>query len=156
MDKQLQKLIELSKKTGDRLIAFDPSGQYSAYVVMGVDDYEKLAVGMSEVRGLTEDELLDKINRDIAIWKSDKMDDDVLQKLDKYSEAEDEFNNDFIGGESDDWYSVDEIVQKADYINDEEEAKSERSGGWSIPSARKKKAEEIIEEDRYYLEDIED
>ena len=155
MDNQLQKLIELSRKTGDRLIAFDSENKTSPYVVMAVDDYEKLAIGMSEVRGLTEDELLDKINRDIAIWKSDKIDDDSLLKSDKYSEDEDEFDDGFVATD-DDWYSVDEIVQKAEYINNDDEVTSQKSGGWSIPSARKKKAEEIIEEDRYYLEDIED
>ncbi len=155
MDKQLQKLIELSNKTGDRLIVFDPSNRQSAYVVMGVNDYEKMAVGMSEVRGLTEDELLDKINRDIAIWKSDKIDDDIESKFDKYSlrkqTIEDEFSLE------DDWHSVDEIAQNIDYRKDnEDEFENKKNRAWNIPSDRKKRAEEIIEEDRYYLETLED
>ncbi len=156
MNKQLQKLIELSNKTGDRLIVFDPNNKHSAYVVMGVDDYEKLAVGMSEVRGLTEDELLDKINRDIAIWKSDKADDGVLANTSKYSEEKDDFTDEF-DTEEDDWYSIDEIAQKSNYIDeDNEEIRASKNSSWNIPSDRKKRAEEIIEEDRYYLETLED
>ena len=67
----MQKLIRLSKKTGDRLIVFDDNNPEDSFVLMGVNDYEKLVIQKSEVRGLTEDELLDKINRDIAIWKSE-------------------------------------------------------------------------------------
>src|SRR3989339_1858750 len=76
MSNQLQKAIKLAKKTGDRLIIFDSGKTDNAYVVMSLDEYEKLIVGGSEVRGLTEDELLDKINRDIAIWKSEQDFDD--------------------------------------------------------------------------------
>ncbi len=60
-DNQLQRAIDLTKKTGDRLIVFDKADSESPYVVMSLDEYEKLAVGHSEVRGLTENELLDKI-----------------------------------------------------------------------------------------------
>lgn len=72
MQEQLQKAIKLAKKTGDRLIVFDPNNADLAYVVMTLEDYERLMVKKSEVKGLTEDELLDKINRDIAIWKSEQ------------------------------------------------------------------------------------
>ena len=41
-------------------------------MVLALKDYENLVLGKSEVRGLTEDGLLDKINRDIAIWKSEQ------------------------------------------------------------------------------------
>jgi hypothetical protein len=85
----LKKIIELIKKTGDRFITLDGDG--NTYVVMNLKDYERLALGRSEVRGLTEDELLDKINRDIALWRStqeeEKMDkwDDLGLKLNKNS-----------------------------------------------------------------------
>ncbi len=155
MDKQLQKLIELSNKTGDRLIVFDPNNEQSAYVVMGVNDYEKMAIGMSEVRGLTEDELLDKINRDIAIWKSDKIDDNIEQNFDRYSLKEQNFEDEF--SVEDDWHSVEDIAQNIGYREDDEERfENKKNRAWNIPKDRKKRAEEIIEEDRYYLETLED
>ena len=60
MDNQLKKAISLAKKTGDRLIIYDSSNPINTFVVMSLDDYEHMVVERSEVKGLTEDELLDK------------------------------------------------------------------------------------------------
>ena len=72
----LQKVVNLIKKTGDKAIILDQNGEPN-YVIMTLNDYEQLILGKSEVRGLTEPELLDKINRDIAIWKEDQGVDDL-------------------------------------------------------------------------------
>jgi len=130
MQDQLQKAINLAKKTGDKLIVFDSSKPENVFVVLSLKDYENLVLGKSEVRGLTEDELLDKINRDIAIWKSDQ------------SEAE---NFDAVP----DYFS--ELPAKEETAGKD----MKRAGNsWSIPSRRKINAEEIIEEDRQYLEEL--
>lgn len=148
MSNQLQKAIKLAKKTGDRIIIFDSAKTDSAYVIMSLDEYEKLIIGGSEVRGLTEDELLDKINRDIAIWKSEQ---------------------DFDTNKTADFGRNDKIVERHDYSelteNEERQVSYPRAKKddqvfkqtkkhWSIPSNRKEGAEEIIEEDRQYLENI--
>ncbi|MFA5021041.1 MAG: hypothetical protein WC517_03210 [Patescibacteria group bacterium] len=82
----LQKLVNLLKKTGDKAIIMDETGE-PGYVIMTVADYEELILGKSGVSGLTEDELLDKINHDIAIWK----DNQELRELsvDQYNFAKD-------------------------------------------------------------------
>lgn len=67
----LQRIINLIKKTGDKAIILDEDGEPN-YVIMGIFDYERLVLGRAEVKGLTEEELLDKINRDITIWKEDQ------------------------------------------------------------------------------------
>jgi hypothetical protein len=87
MQDQLQKAINLVKKTGDKLIVYDSAKPDNTFVIMALKDYENLVLGRSEVRGLTEDELLDKINRDIAIWK----DSQELRELavDQYNFAKD-------------------------------------------------------------------
>ena len=169
MDNKLQKLIDLSRKTGDRIISFDQSGQNDPYVVMSVDEYEKIIVGKSEVRGLTEDEMLDKINRDIAIWKSDlevQENSPVLDKIFNNSDDEDLPEDEFYGLEDDvaeeaqeeenDWYSLNEITKDKDYDFGGSSQKKISGKTWAIPRDRKKNAEEIIEEDRYYLEEIDD
>ncbi|OGY92347.1 MAG: hypothetical protein A3H70_04515 [Candidatus Komeilibacteria bacterium RIFCSPLOWO2_02_FULL_48_11] len=69
MTKSLNKVLELINKTGDRCIILPETGD-EAYAVMSLPEYERLALRKSEVAALTEDELLDKINRDIAVWKS--------------------------------------------------------------------------------------
>ena len=63
------KIIDLAKKTGDTCIVLDAAGE-PAYVLLPFGVYERLAAGKAEVTGMTEDELLGKINRDIALWKS--------------------------------------------------------------------------------------
>ncbi|MFA5047911.1 MAG: hypothetical protein WC516_02610 [Patescibacteria group bacterium] len=67
----LKKIVNLLKKTGDKAIILDENGDPS-YVIMTLGDYEGLILGKAEVKGLTEDELLDKINRDIAIWQDNQ------------------------------------------------------------------------------------
>ena len=139
MPNQLQKVINLAKKTGDRLIVFDTTGSDNIYIVMSLDEYEKLVIGKSEVRNLTEDELLDKINRDIAIWKSEQ---DYQENKGKEAYFEDNFDYQTKG-----WSKVDNIIAA-------EEKKKAKEDSWAIPTDRKEGAEEIIEEDRQYLEEV--
>jgi hypothetical protein len=136
MMSQLQKAILLARKTGDKLIVFDSANPEAAYVVMTIDQYEKIAVNQTKITGLTEQELLDKINRDIAIWKSEQ--EDAGWSLKKYIHRQMEDSNDF----NQDWNKNNE--------------KSIRGRGplWRIPRERKEAAEEVIEEDRHYLEDV--
>ncbi len=134
MQNQLQKAINLAKKTGDRLIVFDAVRLDNAYVVLSLDEYEKLVIGRSEVRNLTEDELLDKINRDIAIWKSEQ-----------------NFDSNSIGIINDN-LPIPKMEAEKD-INIEE-AKKGSKRQWAIPEDIKSGAEEVIEEDRQYLEEI--
>ncbi|QQS60059.1 hypothetical protein IPN41_02945 [Candidatus Falkowbacteria bacterium] len=70
MSDRLQRLIHLINKTGDKLIVFDQQNPDNCYVISGLSDYEHIVKEGSDIKGLTEDELIDKINRDIAIWKN--------------------------------------------------------------------------------------
>ena len=80
----LQKIINLIKKTGDKAIILDENGEPS-YVIMTLFDYERLILGKAGVAGLTEDEFLDKINRDIEIWKESKSEPEIGHlPLDQY------------------------------------------------------------------------
>jgi len=90
----IEKIVNLIRKTGDKAIILDKNGDPS-YVVMTVTDYENLVLGKSGLLNLTEDELLDKINRDIEIWKNCKEEDhlpidqyDFSQELGKNYEVE--------------------------------------------------------------------
>jgi len=174
MQAQLQKAIRLAKKTGDRLIVFDSAHTGDIYVVMSLDEYEKLVIGRSEVRGLTEEELLDKINRDIAIWKSEqdfwedrgKKDNDYFvgevsdvrrERPRGYNhpfrkQRDDERNN--REGESREVYIDDDDMRADADSKRPERMETKKKNPWAIPSARKEAAEEIIEEDRQYLEEV--
>ena len=102
---------------------------------MSLIEYEKLVIGRSEVRGLTEDELLDKINRDIAIWKSEQ----ELENLTNLREIEAEFK------------TSSNLEPIKDVINKTQQKTKKR---WTIPKEIKEGAEEVIEEDRQYLHDL--
>jgi len=147
MQDNFRRAINLAKKTGDKLLVFDSSRPEDVYVVMSLNDYENLVMSKSLVHGLTEDQLLDKINRDIAIWKSGQ---EFKENLAAQSVLLDELTNN----------SQTENINKTrtddlDKITRMEQQKPRRIGGaWSIPEQRKQRAEEVIEEDRQYLEDV--
>src|SRR3990167_8575737 len=69
MQDAINKLFRSIQKTGDRCIVLS-QGSDEAYAVMSLAEYERMALGRPDVSELSEDELLDKINRDIAVWKS--------------------------------------------------------------------------------------
>ncbi len=106
---QLKKILNLIKKTGDRVVVFDANAPDDSYVIMGFDDYaegfdcdcdcgsacEKCASDVPAAKAaktqeapintpikadlpadsvktenLTEEDLTDKINREISMWKN--------------------------------------------------------------------------------------
>jgi len=141
----LERAINLAKKTGDRLIVFDSMKPANAYVVMSLLDYENLVLSKNPVRDLTEDELLDKINRDIAIWKNEQ---EYKESLVKQSTILDELAN------KDQADILDKTSSSFGHITKEDDKPKKIGGAWSIPEQRKQYAEEVIEEDRQYLEEV--
>jgi|GEM_PF-1054331 hypothetical protein len=100
MRSQLERAINLSAKTGDKIIVIDEFNDRSS-VVMSIDDYEKLLKGQNKrnkiVANLTEEELLDKINHDIVSWKNANSDDDFSPKIPNFHDDfdDDEEDEDF-------------------------------------------------------------
>ncbi len=75
---RLNRILSLSKKTGDTVIIHDPTEAHDL-VVLPFDQYEEFRasdkVSHSDfdeylLEEMSERELIDKINRDIAIWRS--------------------------------------------------------------------------------------
>jgi len=112
-----------------------------AYMVMDIEDYEQIALNTRGLTDLTEEELIDKINRDIAIWKSQQ-----------------EYHED-LGKKQDKTLSKTEFFSGKNFWEGEENRASDDQSGeppkrWTIPRDRKAAAEEVIEEDRQYFEEI--
>ena len=157
MSNQLQKAINLARMTGDRLIVFDSSHPEDAYVVVPFDQYEEDFCESEELiedlldeyedmdsdyrieddqdecyslggtkKVLTNEEQVDKINRDIDAWKN-------MEEINKIQENNSGIMN-FEDGFS------------------RERTKTKR-GSWAIPRNIKEGANEIIEEDRQYLDE---
>lgn len=71
---RLQKIFRLVKKTGDKIIVMSEN-ENADFLLMPLTEYEKIIDNTNDVKNLTEAELLDKINRDIALWKNAQTDD---------------------------------------------------------------------------------
>lgn len=71
MANSMEKIISLVKRTGDRCVVVDVEGN-PLYVVLSFAEYEKLISGSENLAALNEDEMLDKINRDVASWRSNQ------------------------------------------------------------------------------------
>lgn len=147
MDNQLEKALRLARKNNDRLIIYDSANPGNALAVVPLDEYEKMTHGQRDIADLTEQELLDKINRDIAIWKSEQ------------GSPEDDDSFSYFKPERSEFKRIDSIIE--DMNPDNRPQAGERTSApakprqrWSIPESRKKDAEEVIEEDTQYLEDI--
>ena len=168
MQNQLQKAINLVNKTGDRLLVVDMAKPEQVFAVMSIDEYEKLVINKSDVIGLTENELLDKINRDIAIWKSDNEFSESGQKssmqAQKYlSNVKDkkaflnnfdfDNNSDFCEDCENDEWEDNEIYERIE-TDFNKDGNNKKKNPWAIPSNRKKTTDEIIDEDTQYLEEI--
>lgn len=108
----LERLIKLAQKTGGTLI-IQGNEKERDVVVVSVDDYEWLAENQrdpfdnferfdrDDVRELSEAELLDRINRDIGIWRANK--DQEEQHM-----REEILGEDFPG--EPEWYRAGDII----------------------------------------------
>lgn len=90
---QLQRFIDLVNKTGDNLVVFDRQSPDKSFVILAINEYEKLIDTDSAPRDLTEGELADKINQDIAIWKNEQILDDVSEADFNWLEEDDEYED---------------------------------------------------------------
>ena len=70
---QLNRVIKLVRRTGDRTIIMDNESD-TPLMLMDLGAYEKMLdaqpQGAADVKKLTEEELLEKINRDVAVWRA--------------------------------------------------------------------------------------
>jgi len=124
MSAKLERLIRLAQKTGDTLIIHDKDSARDI-VLMDVDQYEIMVDNDSifghdeecrhqDLYDMSEGEMLDKINRDISIWRSQKDLDDEWSRnehLDKYMTEHpltDPFEEDFV--HHSDWHEAGNIL----------------------------------------------
>lgn len=104
----LEDLVRLAQKTNSKLIVHDPL-EGNDVVVLSVDEFEKMVdSGIPEqswrpdVREMSEGELLDQINRDIATWRSNQVQEEWEDDVDEELEENEE------GGNG--WNSIGEII----------------------------------------------
>ncbi|MCX6792761.1 MAG: hypothetical protein NTY12_01930 [Candidatus Falkowbacteria bacterium] len=133
MADRLERFINLIAKTGDKLLVYDRHNPDDSFVVVGLGQYESLVSEANGVRGLTEDQLIDKINSDIALWKSSQVTEPPQEAVSMPSNFS--------------------VAQEIRPVKANPFGKKPKTSPWTIPESRRREAEEVIDEGRQYIEE---
>ncbi|OGF26484.1 hypothetical protein A2477_04530 [Candidatus Falkowbacteria bacterium RIFOXYC2_FULL_47_12] len=159
----LQRALSLARRTGDRLLVVDRYDEDGGYVVMDVDEYERLIDAAAQIEGM---EGMDEENEDEDDFCPEcEEKEEEMPEIPDFDEENDYFSDRiFAGGR--------ELDNTQDYgrINTVSEIGAPRQNKsrkrWEIPSEVKQAGEEAAPEDgfseaqnqadddRYYLETI--
>lgn len=127
---RLQHLIHLINKTGDKIVFFDQYHSDNCFVISSLKSYENTVEKVDNVKDLTEDELIDKINRDIAIWKNSQVQGSEFSDFSsEYTENKEDMNHKSASTWS---------PPKASF-----ERPSTSKNLWKIPESRRREADSI-------------
>lgn len=87
MREQLKKALKLARKTKDAILFFDAEAPEDSFAILDLDRYEEIidpAVLNKKDRvyqtNLTDEDLADKINREISDWKNQEQSDYLLEE----------------------------------------------------------------------------
>lgn len=83
MPNQLDRIISFVKKTGDKTIVIKDD---SEFIIAPLVEYERLLDLHSGIKNLSEEELLNKINRDVALWRASQPE-NVASEVDILADA---------------------------------------------------------------------
>lgn len=127
----LQKIINLIKKTGDRVVVLDSESQ-EPFIILSFDEYERL------------------IKKDLE-WLED-LEDDWPSPLSREEEKEEECFSapPFEEKEEDNWREDEEMEKRSDFYYP-----FRKESGEPVPIADILQEREEIPEDHYYFEPIE-
>ena len=124
MNEYFQRIVRLIKKTGEKMVFFDSQQPENSFVIFSLEAYERELENKAtnskipvKTLGLTEDDLTDKINRDLAEWKNSENFENLAEETS-------------IGSQ---------------YFAQNPQKSSEKTKNWQIPGQIKKAAEEVIE-----------
>jgi len=119
---QLQRFIDLVNKTGDKLVIYDRYQPDNSCVILGINAYEAMIDRANTLGDLTEEELADKINRDIAIWKNEHILSDANEDEFDWSETDIDEVPDLFEESFENEIPTDEVVEEISYLYPEPEA----------------------------------
>lgn len=147
---QINRVVKLIKKTGDKVVLMDNESD-AVMMLMDIDSYEALlakpAVIQPEVsvETLTEEELMEKINKDVAVWRAHN-DKERLETIDKVLEK-----NTFLDESPN---------KKEDYLRSAQSVHAEQGVGLGKPVEKVLEdsaadIEDEEEEEKFYLEPVE-
>jgi hypothetical protein len=127
---KLLKLLQLSQKSGDRFVIYNPENPDNSWVAISLEEYEKLVNSSFEEKKivnkkeLTEEEPDDKINLDKKV--KDEVDEYDLEKI------EENVNRPVYSNNDSSLNSIKDVIE-------------EKKSGWKISNKIKNSALEINE-----------
>jgi len=113
---QLNRILNLVRRTGDKFVILDQESD-EAFTLMPLSDYEHLLDGASSVSDLSEEEIWEKVDRDLNEWRSN-------HPVDNDWESEKE-NNLEQNLETDEVSSEDDLSTSKDFEIEPEEIEEE-------------------------------
>lgn len=79
------KLLDLVDRTREKIFFFNGS---RPYVIMSLEEYERLVAVHDTTTSLSETEMLNKINRDIAVWKAKSSDQEMQERAESMAQEQ--------------------------------------------------------------------
>lgn len=139
---QLNRVINLVKRTGDKTVIMDNESD-AVMMLMDLGAYEKMLDNSSGAKNgiekLTEEELLEKINRDVAIWRASN----DKERVETYDEV---------------IFSVGVEKNKSVNLNSAETTPITMNKYPSVLAEQEQSAHDIVaeeDEEKFYLEPVE-
>lgn len=136
MDK-LSRLQDLIKKTGDKIVLVSESDDHDL-IIMPLSEYEKLIEPAKALKDMDEKELLNRINRDISLWKENQAEkdweEDELNFNPPWSDDLDNFDN-FAPRNNIDLFSSEETLRQPDKTEEKDLSETDFKEPWSEISA---------------------
>lgn len=87
---QFDRVMELARRTGERVVVFDRCSD-TAMVLMDLDDYEELLDSGRSLEGMSEKEMLGKIDKEIALWRASNQEEaDEPDEVDDFAREDEE------------------------------------------------------------------
>lgn len=148
---QINRVIQLVRKTGDKVVLMDNESD-AVMMLMDLDAYEKMVASSPQpVETMTEEELMERINRDVAVWRAyndkERLEtmDTVLEKNQVQAEPAKASDNQASQASS---AKPIEMAKQSDFSKTEHQ----------IPAVPEESASDIAaeeDEEKFYLEPVE-
>ena len=154
------KILNLVKKTGDKIIVMKEDG--TSFVLMPFNDYEKIVDWQDNPKDLSEQELWERVDRDIALWREghddyyDDMDPPTPEPWEMESESlpweREEIEDSFKFDEEDD--EKDFVAPEFNWEGEEKELEREPIKYEDIPLSPNLNVSDLMDENKDDKEEI--
>ena len=100
--KELSDILNLLDSSGGKYVVVEDGKP--KYAIMDMEEYKKMAINQDSLSSLSKDDLIKKINKDIALWHETQNEESVEENL---IDARDNLNDD-----TQYYYEIDREVEK--------------------------------------------